>query len=105
MTLAHKTGKFLIACGLIASLASCAAITGRETPGQYIDDVAITTSVKTKILAEPMLKVMQINVETMQGVVQLSGFVDSRLHANKAVELAGGVGGVVSVKDNLIVRP
>jgi osmotically-inducible protein OsmY len=60
--------------------------------------------VKSAILNEPTLKVFQINVETFKGEVQLSGFVDSAQHVNKAGEVARSVGGVKSVKNNLIVK-
>jgi hyperosmotically inducible protein len=101
----RKTEKLLITSLFIASLAACSMVSGRETPGQYVDDSTITTTVKAKIIGEPTLKVLQINVETMQGVVQLSGFVDSKKHELKAVELASGVRGVTSVTDSLVVRP
>jgi osmotically-inducible protein OsmY len=102
---AHQPAKLLIACMFIASLAACSMISGRETPGQYVDDTTITTKIKADILGEPTLKVLQINVETMQGVVQLSGFVDSKQSEDKAVALASRVRGVTSVKDTLVVRP
>jgi hyperosmotically inducible periplasmic protein len=95
--------KSLAAFALVALLASCAMFEGRETAGQYVDDTTITTKVKAEILGDPSLKVLQINVETMQGVVQLSGFVDSRQSENKAVDIAQRVSGVRSVKDNLVV--
>jgi hyperosmotically inducible protein len=60
--------------------------------------------VKTAILGEPTLKVAEINVETFKGVVQLSGFVESKAAAGKAVEVARGVGGVKSVKDDMQVK-
>jgi len=104
MVFARKASKLILAIGFIASLSACAAISGRETAGQYIDDATITTTVKAKIIAEPTLKVLQINVETMQGVVQLSGFVDSQKSETKAVEIAKRVRGVTSVKDDLVVR-
>jgi osmotically-inducible protein OsmY len=88
----------------IASLAACAMVSGRETPGQYVDDATITNTIKAKIIGEPKLKVLQINVETMQGVVQLSGFVDSQKSEARAVEIARRVRGVTSVKDDLVVR-
>ncbi|MFA4993811.1 MAG: BON domain-containing protein [Bdellovibrionales bacterium] len=105
MKYSQSPAKLLIACMLFASLAACSMVSGRETPGQYLDDTTITTTVKAKIIAEPKLKVLQINVETMQGVVQLSGFVDSKQHGAKAVEIARKVRGVTSVKDDLVVRP
>jgi osmotically-inducible protein OsmY len=48
--------------------------------------------------------VFQINVETFKGEVQLSGFVDSAKMSSKAGEVARGVGGVKSVKNNIIVK-
>jgi osmotically-inducible protein OsmY len=56
-------------------------------------------------VADPKASAMQINVETMQGVVQLSGFVDSRAAENRAVMLAEQVRGVKHVRDNIVVRP
>jgi len=75
-----------------------------ESTGQYIDDSVITTKVKTAVFDEPSLKVFQINVETYQGVVQLSGFVDSAQSVKKAGEVAGSVTGVKEVKNDLVVK-
>jgi hyperosmotically inducible periplasmic protein len=99
----YQPTKFLAAFALVLLLASCSMFSGRETAGQYVDDTTITSKVKADILGDPALKVLQINVETMQGVVQLSGFVDSPQSETKAVNIANHVRGVRSVKDNLIV--
>jgi osmotically-inducible protein OsmY len=96
--------KLLTTLLLVASLGACAAIEGRETAGQYVDDATITARIKADIVGDAALKVLQINVETMQGVVQLSGFVDSQKSEAKAVSIARHEEGVKSVKDNLIVR-
>jgi osmotically-inducible protein OsmY len=48
--------------------------------------------------------VLQINVKTFKGIVQLSGFVDSASAADKAVELARTVAGVKMVNNSLIVK-
>jgi osmotically-inducible protein OsmY len=64
----------------------------------------ITTKVKAAILNDPELKVLQINVETFKGVVQLSGFVESKAMMDRAVEVTRGVAGVKSVKANMRVR-
>jgi osmotically-inducible protein OsmY len=60
--------------------------------------------VKAAIFNEPTLKSLQINVESFKGEVQLSGFVDSTMSAKKAGEVARGVEGVVSVKNDLVVK-
>lgn len=93
-----------VALLLTVSITACAAMSGRETTAEYVDDTAITTKVKAAILDEPSLKSRQVSVETMQSTVQLSGFVDSAKTKSKAGEIARGVTGVRSVKNDLIVR-
>ena len=100
----HRILSFLICIGLIAVFVGCASTRKSESTGEYVDDSTITTKVKAAIFNDPALKVFQINVETFKGVVQLSGFVDSAQNASKAGEVARGVGGVKSVKNNLIVK-
>ncbi len=95
---------FLICTCLITAFLGCAATQQHESTGQYIDDSAITAKVKAAILDEPTLKVLQINVETYKGVVQLSGFVDSTQSVKKAGEVSGSVAGVKEVKNDLVVK-
>ena len=75
-----------------------------EKVGDAIDDAAITTKVKAAILAEPGLKVLQIDVDTKNGVTTLSGSVDSQSSIDKAKEVASAVTGVKSVENNLTVK-
>ncbi len=96
--------KFVICIWFITFFLGCAATQKHESTGQYIDDSVITTKVKAAILDEPSLNVFQISVETYQGIVQLSGFVDSAQSVKKAGEVAGRVEGVKDVKNNLIVK-
>ena len=103
----NKFSKYLSALFLAVTLASvvgCASTSKQEGTGEYVDDSVITTKVKAAILGEPSLKVAEINVETFKGVVQLSGFVTSTALANKAVEVAGKVSGVKSVKNDMRVK-
>ncbi len=73
------------------SLGACSMFEGRETTGQYVDDTTITAKVKEAFIADPVVKAMQVNVETMQGTVQLSGFVDStRVRAKSRYSRAEG---------------
>jgi osmotically-inducible protein OsmY len=95
---------FLLALALITSIAACSVTSGRETVGEYVDDATITTKVKAAMFDDPALKVMQIGVETMQNVVQLSGFVDSEQTKARAGERARSVTGVREVKNDLVVR-
>ena len=76
----------------------------KEAAEAYVDDAVITTKVKAAVLEEPSLKSAEINVETSKGRVQLTGFVRSRADINKAVEVAKGVKGVKSVKNDMILK-
>ena len=64
---------FVIAVAVAAGMTGCAVTGGQETTGQYVDDATITTRVKTRFAKDPTVSAMRINVETMKGVVQLSG--------------------------------
>ena len=94
----------LVAAVALTALAGCASTQRHESTGQYIDDAAITTSVKAAIFNEPTLKSAEINVETFKGRVQLSGFVSSAASANRAVQVAQGVKGVTSVANDMRVK-
>jgi osmotically-inducible protein OsmY len=100
----HRILKFLTCFALIASFLGCAASQKHESTGQYVDDSVITTKVKSAIFDESTLKTMQINVKTYQGVVQLSGFVNSPQIVIKAGEVARSVANVVRVENDLVVK-
>ena len=72
--------------------------------GVAIDDTEITTKVKAAIFAEPGLKTLQISVDTIKGVVTLSGSVDTQSNSNRAKELASAVAGVNGVENRLVVK-
>lgn len=103
MTLYKRFSIFFIAL-LMAGALGCAATETRQSTSEYVDDSWITTKVKSEIFAEPSLKVAQVNVETYQGVVQLSGFVESKADMARAVEVARAVKGVKSVKNDMRLR-
>lgn len=96
--------RFLVGFALVTFIAGCASTPTRESTGEYSDDTTITTKFKAEIFNDPMLKVFQINVESYKGVLQLSGFVDSRQAADQAVAVASAVKGVTAVKDSLVVK-
>jgi osmotically-inducible protein OsmY len=100
----HRILSFLLCITLVTAFLGCASTPTRESSGEYVDDSAITTRVKAAIFDDPSLKVLQINVETFKGEVQLSGFVDSAQNVRKAGEVARSVRGVKSVKNDLIVK-
>ena len=94
----------IFAAIVFMSILGCASTTKSEGTGEYVDDSVITTKVKAAIFNEPTLKATEINVETYKGVVQLSGFVRSQSDVNRAEEVARGVKGVKSVKNDMRVK-
>jgi len=89
---------------LVASFAGCASTPTHESTGQYVDNTVITTKVKAAFASDDFLKSFQISVTSYKDTVQLSGFVNSQAAKDKAGELARGVEGVKTVKNNLIVK-
>ena len=89
---------------LLISVVGCASTHTKEGTGEYVDDSVITTKVKTAILNDATLKVAEINVETFKGVVQLSGFVHTQTEVNRAGDVARGVAGVKSVKNDIRLK-
>jgi osmotically-inducible protein OsmY len=89
---------------VLAAAWGCGSTAKTEGTGEYVDDSVITAKVKTAIFNDATLKVNEINVETFKGVVQLSGFVRSQADINKAVQVARGVAGVKSVKNDMRIK-
>jgi hyperosmotically inducible protein len=75
-----------------------------RTTAVAASDTALTTKVKANLLAQPELKSLGIHVETEKGVVMLSGFVESKAEADKAVKAAKATEGVTSVKSAIKVK-
>ncbi len=69
-----------------------------------VEDALITTKVKAALLKEPNLKSVDVNVDTENGRVTLSGKVQSWNERSRAQQLASSVDGVIGVKDGLTVR-
>jgi osmotically-inducible protein OsmY len=95
---------YFVAFFLIVTFVACASTSKQSGTGEYVDDSVITTKVKSQLASDEFFKSFEISVETYKGVVQLSGFVDSQKAVDKASEIAKGVGGVKSVKNNLNVK-
>lgn len=73
-----------------------------ESTGEYMSDAAITTKIKAEILGDPLLKVFQIDVTTTNGVVELSGRVDSQEGIDRAMRIARSIKDVKSVNNYLV---
>jgi hyperosmotically inducible protein len=87
-----------------AEFTKAQSIHDREAAGQYVEDSVITAKVKAALLKDLKTKSFAVSVETRNGTVLLSGFVDDEGQVKRVVEIAGGVQGVVSVKNGLAVK-
>lgn len=105
MKLSVPTLVALLAIGGVATFTSgCAGTATRESTGEYIDDATITTKVKASFVKDPVVKALQVGVDTFKGTVQLSGFVDTAEQKSRAEQVARGVTGVTNVKNNITVK-
>lgn len=76
-----------------------------STLGSQLDDTAVTSRVKTALLADPDVRSLDISVLTRQGAVQLTGFVNSQAQIDQAATIARAAEGASSVKNELLIKP
>ena len=108
-----STGRFLKLSALILSVSALAIVGGitgcagdRYTPstGERIDDKADSSRVRSALSADTQYKFEDVKVQTFKGVVQLSGFVNSRDQKDRAGDIAKKVEGVNEVENNITVK-
>jgi len=98
----------IVACALAASLVAlsgCAVTRGQETVGGYVDDTAITASIKARFVDNRDVDASSIKVETLNGTVLLSGFAKNPTERSTAEVIARNVTGVRQVRNEIAVRP
>ena len=95
----------MVAAAVLAISSGCAVTRGQESAGAYIDDKAITATVKTKMIEDKNVDANAIKVDTLNGEVMLTGFAKSSDEKNSAESIAMKVKGVKSVKNQIVVRP
>jgi osmotically-inducible protein OsmY len=82
----------------------CSSTPTRESAGEVVDDAWITTKVKSSFVEDPAVSALNIQVETFKGVVQLSGFANNSTEMTRAAEIARGIKGVKSVKNDIRLK-
>jgi len=98
---------------LVGGMCAAFALTGCEmlnhhgdrTMGRRLDDSTITSTVKHDLNREPVYKFGDVDVKTFDGVVQLSGFVNTDEQKNRAGEIARQAEGVTQVVNNITLKP
>lgn len=103
MKLSHALLAIAAATALV-QVTGCAVARDQQTVGAFVDDATITTRVKAAYAKDPTVAATSINVETLNGTVQLSGFAKSAGEKSMAERLARDVNGVKSVKNDIVVR-
>lgn len=103
--LASSTVALTIAAMAVLTTAGCAVTRNQESVGAYIDDSAITTAVKARLVDNNQVDAAAISVETLKGNVMLSGFAKNTNEKTTAESLARKVDGVRMVTNQIVVRP
>lgn len=83
----------------------CATTSGPETVSAEFEDKAITSAIKTRHAESADADITGVSVETLYGVVLLSGFVKSTQEKVAAQNLAEQVNGVKAVHNDILIRP
>src|SRR4051812_288330 len=104
-----STSAILVAGVFVGALAGCAtdrndSAARHETMTQRVDDGWITTKIKSDFAVDKLVSATNIHVDTDNGVVHLSGVAKSQDEANRAVQIARGVNGVRSVRNEMQVQ-
>jgi hyperosmotically inducible protein len=86
-------------------VSGCAVTRGQETVGAYVDDTAITSTIKARFIDDKNVDAASIKVETLNGTVMLSGFAKNSTERTTAAQIASRVSGVRSVRNEIAVRP
>jgi hyperosmotically inducible periplasmic protein len=90
----HYCGGVLLACLILLSGVAMAA---ERSTGQVVDDALVTTTIKGRFAADPQVSALAINVDTVKGVVTLTGVVESDSARQRAIQLAQETEGVQRV--------
>lgn len=94
----------LSACDKKADPEGVVPLSSPMTLGTQVDDAVITSSVKSVLVADDLVKSLDLQVETRKGVVQLSGYVDSPAQIDQAVSLTRAVAGVTGVENAITLK-
>lgn len=95
----------LLVGSAVLAVTACSVARDQQSVGSYIDDSAITTSVKAKMAEDKNVSATSISVETLKGTVQLSGFATTQAEKDRAESIARNTKGVKAVHNSIIVRP
>lgn len=94
----------VVSASLVLGISACSVVDRQQSTSAYASDSVVTTRVKAKFVEDPVVSAMRLSVETMNGVVLVSGFAKSTAEERRAIQLARSVEGVRSVRSGIEVR-
>lgn len=94
----------LLVLATATALSACAIARDDYSTADYVSDAQITASLKAKYAGESEVPATQVKIDTMNGVVQLSGFVPNQTAKERAGQIARDTKGVKTVRNDIIVR-
>ena len=103
MKQSNRLSNFLLVFAFV-SVVGCAGSGREEGTGDSVTDSWITKKVKAALVDDPAVRAIDVNVETVKGRVQLTGFVSSDTAMHQAVWVARGIKGVTEVKNDIRVK-
>src|SRR5690242_19069378 len=95
----------VVALGGLTGCESWDHRTSERSEGRMVDDHKISSEVRRDLVNEPVYKFNDVDVKTFNGVVQLSGFVNSEDQKRRAAEIAQQIPGVTQVVNNITLKP
>lgn len=101
MKISTASTRFLLLLAATAVLLTAAACSTNQSVGAQVDDKAITTKVKAKLTGDPEVNALNVDVDTIEGVVRLSGTVEKPEAKQEAERIARDTKGVVRVVNDI----
>jgi hyperosmotically inducible periplasmic protein len=101
----NRLGAVQVAVAACALLGACAVMRNPSTPGEYADDAALASYVRSRLAQDPAVPATSVEIEALRGIVSLSGYAPSQLAKERAGELARDVPGVREVRNDIVVYP
>jgi osmotically-inducible protein OsmY len=104
MQAARRILRISLSAVVLSAVLGCAGSAHQESSGEYVDDASITSRVKTAFVQDRSLASAEIEVETVKGTVQLSGFVTDAGDVIHAAQVARGIKGVTAVRNDIRIK-
>ncbi len=103
-----KQTAILLLAGMLAAIpitmtTGCAMMSGKEGPKAYAKDKKIESSIKTAMYADPTVSGTSVGIHSLNGVVQLTGFVPNQAEKDRAAQIAASTKGVQRVYNSILV--